>query len=156
MHYNCVMENQIMCNKCNTNKPDVEFSYKNSAKGIRCSMCKLCHKEYAKTHYEKNKSEYDARARRNTPIYAARNKQLAAEYLQDKKCITCGESDLVVLDFDHRDETQKSHSVSKMICQGYAWNTILQEIAKCDVLCSNCHRRRTAAQFGTFRAMFGI
>jgi hypothetical protein len=35
-----------------------------------------------------------------------------------------------------------------------AWATILAEIEKCEVVCANCHRRRTAARMGYFRAVF--
>jgi hypothetical protein len=31
-----------------------------------------------------------------------------------------------------------------MIGKGYAWETILNEISKCDVRCATCHRKRHA------------
>lgn len=61
----------------------------------------------------------------------------------------CGESDPIVLDFHHRHG--KDRAVSRMIADGLAISTIQSEIDKCDVLCSNCHRRVTAKERGWFR-----
>jgi hypothetical protein len=33
-----------------------------------------------------------------------------------------------------------------------AWPTVMREIAKCDVVCANCHRRRTARRGGFLRS----
>ena len=59
----------------------------------------------------------------------------------------CGERDPRVLEFDHRDRFAKIESVTLMALRGYAWATIEAEIAKCDVRCAKCHRRRAAVQF---------
>ena len=54
----------------------------------------------------------------------------------------CGESDVVVLDFDHQGD--KVATINTLIKRGAAISTILTEMAKCEVVCSNDHRRRTA------------
>jgi len=59
---------------------------------------------------------------------------------------TCGETDPLVLQFDHRDGTTKIDTVGTMVNRAN-WNTLLAEIAKCDVRCANCHRLRTAQKF---------
>lgn len=53
---------------------------------------------------------------------------------------SCGESDPVCLDFHHRDPTTKLHRLAFMTIKGFSKDKILAEIAKCDVLCANCHR----------------
>jgi hypothetical protein len=58
----------------------------------------------------------------------------------------CGESDIVVLQFDHV-SSDKTANVSKLVGQGYGWSTIEKEIQKCEVVCANCHARRTAQQW---------
>jgi len=46
------------------------------------------------------------------------------------------------MDFDHREPGSKRHTVSRMIGRA-GTATILAEIAKCDIVCANCHRDRT-------------
>jgi hypothetical protein len=62
--------------------------------------------------------------------------------------VDCGESDPIVLDFDHVCGT-KILEISRMI-RGYAWAAIWAEIQKCEVRCANCHRRKTSKQFGYY------
>lgn len=47
------------------------------------------------------------------------------------------------MDFDHRPGTEKIACVGTMVAHGWAWEKIEAEIAKCDLVCSNCHRIRT-------------
>ena len=58
-------------------------------------------------------------------------------------CADCGyNKDAYALQFDHIDDNKKKN-VSDMISSDYSWNTILEEIAKCEVICANCHAIRT-------------
>ena len=63
------------------------------------------------------------------------------EYFRANPCIDCGETDPLVLEFDHLRD--KKFEVSQAF-YGRSWQSILDEIAKCYVVCANCHRRRTA------------
>ena len=45
------------------------------------------------------------------------------------------------MDFDHLRD--KKMNVSRMINSPYSLEEIINEISKCDLLCANCHRRRT-------------
>jgi hypothetical protein len=45
------------------------------------------------------------------------------------------------MDFDHREDEIKEHQLNQIAHQ--KMKTIESEIAKCDVVCSNCHRERT-------------
>lgn len=59
-------------------------------------------------------------------------------------CADCGvEYPTCVMDFDHRDPTTKIMEVGSMVGQGYSIQDLINEINKCDVVCSNCHRIRT-------------
>lgn len=69
------------------------------------------------------------------------------DYLQGMSCIDCGESDPVVLQFDHVRGT-KLGNVSRMVSKGSPLSVIQAEVEKCDVVCANCHHRRTAKQQG--------
>jgi hypothetical protein len=68
--------------------------------------------------------------------------RLLAE-LRTAPCLDCRRTfPYFVMQFDHRDPTDKKYVVSQMVGRtGKA--TILAEVAKCDVVCANCHRERT-------------
>jgi transcription elongation factor Elf1 len=76
---------------------------------------------------------------------AAYNKQQFKRRLKEIKeasgCVDCGEENHIVLDFDHLKD--KKYNISRMIHDGFSWAAIKKEIAKCEVVCANCHRIRT-------------
>jgi hypothetical protein len=51
-----------------------------------------------------------------------------------------------VMDFDHREG--KLFSVSQMVARKLSLKRILEEIAKCDLVCANCHRLRSFSRLG--------
>lgn len=57
------------------------------------------------------------------------------------KCMRCPESDPSCLDFHHRDPSEKETTVAAILRRNWSDDRIMAEIAKCDVLCSNCHRK---------------
>lgn len=87
-------------------------------------------------HYQKNKESYLQRV--------SSRREEAKKFLEDikskLKCEECGESHPATLDFHHRDPSQKSFSVSALPFRAASNKTILDEVAKCITLCSNCHR----------------
>jgi hypothetical protein len=73
-----------------------------------------------------------------------------AAYKQEHYRAHRGETDPVVLEFDHLRD--KKFTISKGI-RDRNWQSVLDEIAKCEVVCANCHRRRTARRGGFARAV---
>lgn len=93
----------------------------------------------------KNKEDLQAAQKRQVQ----QKRKNLIDYLKNHPCIICGEADPVVLDFDHVDPSTKHKTVARMVGGGtYSWARVLEEIGKCQVLCANCHRRRTHEQFG--------
>jgi hypothetical protein len=76
-----------------------------------------------------------------------RNAQFVLDYLRTHPCVDCGESDPVVLEFDHV-RGKKDGSISAMVSAGRPIAVIQAEIEKCDVRCANCHRETTVTQLG--------
>jgi len=97
-------------------------------------------KEYQKKHYQKNKQYYmDKAAEKKIEM-----KVWFDEIKSSLKCSNCPENDPVCLDFHHRNPNEKEIGLSRVIANGWGKNRILKEIEKCDVLCSNCHRKEHA------------
>jgi hypothetical protein len=59
-------------------------------------------------------------------------------------CADCGlvPEVLEVLEFDHRPDEEKTTDVSNLMVSG-SWDAFVSEVAKCDIVCANCHRIRT-------------
>jgi hypothetical protein len=76
-----------------------------------------------------------------------RNMMALRRYKADRGCADCTEKDPIVLEFDHRDPARKSFNIGNCTKSGWSLERLLQEVAKCDVVCANCHRRRTAKLF---------
>src|SRR5579863_8485556 len=115
----------------------------------QASYCNQCQKEFNRADYADNKARYVAKAKRNNARYKHEMYLWLVEYVKIHPCVGCGETDPVVLDFDHRDGVDKLDDVSKLMTLK-RYEEAKQEIEKCDVLCSNCHRRRTAKQQGWY------
>lgn len=65
--------------------------------------------------------------------------------LKDVPCFDCGvRYPPYVMDFDHRNPEEKFSGLNLM--KTYSRTKVLEEIAKCDVVCANCHRERTNAR----------
>ena len=134
------------CTKCSVKQDLDKFSFRGLG-DVRHAWCKLCIKSYDHKRYIKNRV---ARLNSNKERRVLLRTRLI-QYMNDKFCITCGEDDFVVLEFDHRDRKTKKFDIGIAVGHEYAWERILDEIKKCDVRCANCHRRRTAIQLGWYK-----
>jgi hypothetical protein len=142
-----------ICTKCQCKKDLLSFPAKKKSKDGHASWCRDCFKaSWEKRYYENHQHYRDSHNRSRNQI-REQNARMVFEHLSKHPCIKCGESDPVVLEFDHRDESEKTESVSNLI-RNSSWMRIELEIKKCDVLCANCHRRKSAAQFGYKRYVF--
>jgi hypothetical protein len=94
-------------------------------------------RRYRRDWYEKNKDRAKGSVKRRRREIRDWLKTAKA----DLRCSRCQESHVACLDFHHRERTEKEIAVALVIQQGWSMKRILEEIAKCEVLCSNCHRR---------------
>lgn len=96
---------------------------------------KVDQKKAAKRIYEKNKSSYMKRNKKN--------KKEKLEFVDRVKkravCLKCGETRFYTLQFHHRKPSDKDGSIYKLANSGYSIETIKTEMRKCDIVCSNCH-----------------
>ena len=129
------------------------FPAKKKSKDGHASWCRECFKASWEKRYYENHNHYRNSHNRSRIKIREQNARKVFEYLMRNPCIDCGESDPVVLEFDHRDSNEKIESISNLI-RDASWERIETEIKKCDVRCANCHRRKTAAQFEYRRHIF--
>ena len=122
------------------------FPIKNAAKGWYRSYCRPCCSEYGKEHYERNKAYYLAKNHVSRARSRQTNRDLIFAFLLAHSCVDCGESNPIVLDFDHVDPKTKRWTIGGMLSRRTT-SAVRREMSKCVVRCANCHRRRTAVQF---------
>ncbi len=130
------------CPKCQQPRSIDNFSFKNKSRGIRHSQCKFCTSTISRAHYKNNKSAYITRAKVRTDLVIEENRERLFAYLSSHPCVDCGKTDIRVLEFDHV-RGKKSGNISRMVGEGFSWQMIDAEIAKCEVRCANCHRIKT-------------
>jgi hypothetical protein len=145
------------CTKCKIYKPETEYFIKSKVTGRLHAQCKECYREHRKSyysaHYNKYRQEYRNRAKIRREKLKLEFRMNMLEYLSDKYCKDCGESDNRVLELDHIDPEQKLFSISQAVRLGYGWSDVIDEIKKCQILCANCHKCRTAQQFNWYKAI---
>ena len=134
------------CIKCNARKSLDSYHWKNKKKGIKFNTCGKCVNKYSKMHYKKNIEKYKEKAREHNKRYIHRGRMFLRELKMSNACVECSESHPDILEFDHIEPNNKDTDVSYMSQHAYCLETIEKEIAKCVLLCANCHRKRTALQ----------
>jgi hypothetical protein len=143
------------CSRCRRVLDPGCFAFKCRDRGILQSRCRECMAELLHLHYLRRSASYKARAAVNNKRITAQNRQRVREVLRDARCADCRLGDLAVLEFDHREPGEKRDDISSLVRQHCSWSVISREIAKCDVVCANCHRKRTARYFG-WRRLVGL
>lgn len=132
------------CCTCKLEQDIENFSFKYKESNVRSSECKVCHKAYNNKWYLDNKERVKDNVKRNKTQYIEFFKELK----NNKPCLDCAITyPYFVLDYDHV-RGEKSFDISMAIAQGYPKSDILKEIKKCELVCSNCHRFRTAKRLG--------
>ncbi|MFE6965922.1 hypothetical protein ACFVAJ_12450 [Agromyces sp. NPDC057679] len=139
---------QKRCYRCKQSRPLEEFNRLRSARDGLTSLCKECNRQKAREYYANNREAHV----RVIMARKAQQRRLAldavGDYLLAHPCLDCGESDLRVLDFDHRADCDKSAEVMRLAQNGYSVRKVMSEIAKCDVRCRNCHAKVTYERSG--------
>lgn len=120
------------CSGCETDKPIEEFAKKGKRRQHHCKKCKNL---YTKQHYQENRQYYIDKALKRTQEI----KDLVADL--KTKCNRCPEKHPACLQFHHKDPTQKEFGISVAVKHAWSLKRIMAEIAKCEVLCANCHAK---------------
>ena len=111
--------------------------------GQRASRCRECRREYDRLYHNARTAESKRRKQRLQKERKERIARWIKEYKVRKTCFDCGNADFRVLDFDHLPEFVKDFNIGQGMVDGKSLKSLQQEILKCQVVCSNCHRIRT-------------
>jgi hypothetical protein len=131
-----------VCNRCLSDKPVEAFNWRWKGLGIRQRTCRECQKQQKNNWYARNKETHIANMVQNRQAKMEEGRAYIWNYLSTHSCVECGESDPIVLEFDHI-RGRKRMEVTRLVRSGYSIDMIQQEIDKCVVVCANCHKRRT-------------
>jgi len=123
------------CTRCKQHKPISQYG--NTA-DKKLSACRECINKAQKIQYANNKKYYLDRNRERRAI----NREWYQEIKNKTPCVKCGNQyPYYVMDYDHIEPTNKILCVAQMM--GFSRKAILNEMAKCELLCANCHRIKT-------------
>jgi hypothetical protein len=114
------------------------------------TYCRPCRAEYGREHYVANRQRYINQAIARKRARRRERAEFFLEYFAEHPCTDCGETDPVVLEFDH--VGAKNFDIGHGF-ERFGWQRILDEIETCEVVCANCHRRRTCRRAGNWRAV---
>lgn len=131
------------CSRCERTLPLAAFN--RSGDGHE-HWCRTCFRSYFKERGQHHREQ--SRVAQHRRREAAR--AFIEVHLREHPCADCGEDEVLVLEFDHV-RGEKRANVSTMVAKGWKLSAVRDEVAGCDVVCVNCHRRRTARRAGYYR-----
>jgi hypothetical protein len=133
------------CTKCGIAKPLGQFPPVRRGKPALQTWCRECFAAANAANYAKNREREKARLIAQSNARRAELRRQIVAYLREHPCVDCGETDIVVLEFDH--VGAKTMDVTTLANSGRSWRRVLEEIEACVVRCANCHRKRTATSW---------
>jgi hypothetical protein len=138
-----------VCRGCRRELPEKEFSLGDRGTSARCRDCRNAYQRaYRRTSVGFGKVSAIAASRYQ------KGKALL-EKLKSGPCVDCGGTFIPrAMHFDHRDPTTKKHNISPLASSNRV-KAILEEVAKCDLVCANCHAYRTEHQVQAGLVKFG-
>lgn len=139
------------CVICKASRPVEQFNRRVRSKDGPQPHCRKCNRRASREYYRRTRGKHIDDVSRNKADYIGRNRELLLQHLVEHPCVDCGETDLRVLDFDHV-RGSKRREVGRMAAAPFSVAVLEAEIAKCEVRCVNCHRRRTGRALNWWRA----
>jgi hypothetical protein len=145
-HHTAVLRGQQSHKKFGlSNPPDYcqrghEFSPWNTGtqKDGRARLCLACDRQNRQKTAARNRLQHPDRDRK----WRQDRNAVKREFLLSLKiaCSRCGEDHPACLDFHHRDPATKDMNIAQVM-GNISLKRLREEVQKCDVICSNCHRK---------------
>ena len=115
------------CARCGERKALQAFAFRRRALNELDTYGRPCRSAYGKEHYARNRQRYIDHAATQKSRLADERTAYLLEFFATHPCSDCGESDPVVLQFDHLGD--KEFNIGAHLVRR-PWRTILEEIAK--------------------------
>ena len=129
--------------ECKTCGDEIDLDeYPKRGSGRRAN-CKGCTNARARELYHGNEEKRKRRIKkvRINTVNCRRRIKERIDKLKQHPCSKCGGSyPPTVMEFHHQDPTEKEINISNAVAAGWSMERLLREIAKCTLLCANCHR----------------
>lgn len=139
-----------VCIKCSESREVNMFAKKRRLKTgeqRHHTHCKLCQSDINRDNYNADVEYFKKKGTASTLKRRVKTHLFFIEYFKTHPCVDCGEDDPLVLDFDHVRGAKKC-GISKLKSGNSSMSVMLDEVAKCEVRCANCHRKQTAIRRG--------
>jgi hypothetical protein len=119
------------CRYCGNSYPESDFGVAKTTdnKVYRRQKCRYC--------YRKTKN-----------ILRTKRIDVVNEIKEKNGCMRCGIKDPRVLEFHHLNTDSKEFNIADYYYSHYSFERLEVEIAKCAVICANCHRILHAEERG--------
>lgn len=165
-----VPEGHKWCFKCKEAKPHAEFNKRAQNKDGYHYSCRSCinsdRAQTRKTQIEAGitprNDQWNKENRNKINTVRTERRRIIRDYIRSlkagKPCVDCGGVfPPTCMDWDHREPSDKEFNICGTATRElYDNDKILSEIAKCDLVCANCHRIRSAIQRGEDVRMWGL
>ena len=124
------------CSRCGLDKPIREFH----RRGVgQQSWCKECQREWDAAYHQRVRPIRKLQKRQRREVLVAWMRQIKTS----QPCVDCGGFfHPAAMTYDHLPGTEKRDEISNLLYGGYR-QVLLDEMAKCDLVCANCHAVRT-------------
>lgn len=130
-----------ICRYCKESKVASEFHKSSDRKDGLQNHCKECKRIYDRKRYKEDPAKVIAEVQGRQTV----KKEILWDIKLRSGCVDCGYKEHPeALDFDHLPDSIKEFDISRAVYAGISLERILLEVAKCEVVCSNCHRVRSA------------
>lgn len=134
------------CKRCGTSKPYTAFTTDAGSVDGRRWTCKSCTNEQQRARHG-NTNGRSQRAYMVAVVKAKRD--YLYQYYEQHPCIDCGTKDVRVLQSDHTRD--KKYSIGLLVANSNSLALLIDELAKCETRCANCHQIKTQSQLGFWR-----
>jgi hypothetical protein len=130
------------CSKCGREKALDAFAWRNKARGVRQSCCRVCQQAYGKSWYGRNGDKHRANVAKNNERYREELRAVVVA-AKDVPCTDCKRRfPVYAMDFDHVSGV-KLGNIAELARGHRSIGRLRSEIAKCEIVCAVCHRIRT-------------